>query len=91
VIPVVRGRHPLWEQASLEAEDPETARLLAPLDHGPGEWRGSLVVSVVDARPQAVVHMPRSSFGPFIMAVGFVFIFAGRCWTASFSRASARW
>jgi cytochrome c oxidase subunit I+III len=76
-LPVVRSRHPMWEQGTLRPDDERTARLLADLDARPTRWRGGLVVTVLEARPLAIVHMPRMSFAPVIIAVGFVFLFAG--------------
>jgi cytochrome c oxidase subunit I+III len=76
-LPVVRSRHPLWEQGTLRPDDERTARLLADLDARPTRWRGALVVTVLDARPLAIVHMPHSSIAPFTIAVGFVFLFTG--------------
>jgi cytochrome c oxidase subunit I+III len=76
VLPVVRSRHPLWEQQSLRPEDRATAETLEPLDAAPTRWRGGLCVSMVDARPLAVVHLPGPSIWPFVLAVGFVFLFA---------------
>jgi cytochrome c oxidase subunit I+III len=75
-VPVVRSRHPLWEQASLEPEDPELERVLRPLAWGPETWRGAVAVAPLDGRPVAVVHMPSSTIWPFVMAVSFLFLFA---------------
>jgi hypothetical protein len=74
-IPVVDTRHPLWQQTSLEAADPETRRLLAPLDTAPTGWRGGLVVSALDARPLALVHLPGPTLAPFALSVGFTLLF----------------
>jgi cytochrome c oxidase subunit I+III len=76
-LPVVYSRHPLWEQPSLEPADRQLAQTLAPLDEAPTRWRGGLVVSVVDARPLALVHLPQPTIAPFLLAVGFLFLFAG--------------
>jgi cytochrome c oxidase subunit I+III len=76
-LPVVRSRHPLWEQDSLEPDDPALERALAPLDHAPGRWRGALVVTPLEARPVALVHLPARSVWPFVLSVAFVLIFAG--------------
>ena len=77
VLPVARSRHPLWDQETLDPEDPATARALAPLDYAPTRWRGALAVSVLDAEPVAVVHVPNSTIAPFAMSVGFLLLFAG--------------
>ena len=76
-IPVVRSRHPLWEQDSLDPRDARTERLLEPLDTAPAGWRGALVVTMLDARPLAVVHVPGPTIWPFAMSVGFLVLFAG--------------
>jgi cytochrome c oxidase subunit I+III len=84
-LPVVRDRHPLWDerwrQERMRPEDTpalegEAAEDVAQMDHWPTDWRGGLVVTVGEGRPLAVVHMPRTSFAPFVMSVGFVSLFA---------------
>ena len=75
-LPVVRGRHPLWEQDTLAAKDPETARLLEPLESAPTRWRGALIVEPYTGRPMAIAHMPRESVWPFVLSVAFVLLFA---------------
>ncbi|MGQ0537604.1 MAG: cytochrome c oxidase subunit I [Gemmatimonadaceae bacterium] len=75
-IPLIRSRHPLWEQPALSATE-ATSDTLPQLAVQPAEWRGALSVSLRGARPEAVVHLPGSTIWPFVMAVGFVFLFAG--------------
>jgi cytochrome c oxidase subunit I+III len=75
-LPFIRSRHPLWEQASLGPSDAQEAQLMEPLRSAPVGWRGALVVSVLDGRPLAVVHMPGPTIWPFVMSVGFLLIFA---------------
>ena len=77
-IPVVRSRHPLWDQATLlpvEGDDIEITRVARQLDHAPSRWRGSLIVGVLDGRPLALAHLPRRSWWPFVMSVGFTILF----------------
>ncbi|HEU5210105.1 MAG TPA: cytochrome c oxidase subunit I [Longimicrobiales bacterium] len=76
-LPVVRSRHPLWEQDSLEPEDPKLKRQLDDFDWKPIGWRGTLIVTVQDARPLAIAQIPGPSIWPFIMSIAFVFLFAG--------------
>ncbi|HEX7088493.1 MAG TPA: cytochrome c oxidase subunit I [Longimicrobiales bacterium] len=76
-IPVVRSRHPMWEQDSLGPVDARTRKLLEPLDTAPTGWRGALVVSVLDGRPLALVHVPSPTIWPFVMSIGFVVLLAG--------------
>jgi hypothetical protein len=42
----------------------------------PVTWRGALVTTVLDARPRAIAHMPGPTLWPFVMSIGFVFLFA---------------
>jgi cytochrome c oxidase subunit I+III len=76
-IPVVHSRHPLWEQQSLRVMDAPAAEVVRQLDAAPTRWRGGLCVSMRDARPLAIVHLPGPTIWPFVLAVAFVFIFAG--------------
>ena len=75
-LPVVRGRHPLWEQDTLAPVTEATARQLEPLDEAPGTWRGGLVVTTLEARPLAIVHLPGETLMPFVLSVGFTLLFA---------------
>ncbi len=77
-IPVVRSRHPLWDQTSLRPvteDDEAVAGAARTLEARPERWRGALVVGVVDGRPLAVAHLPRRSIWPFVLAVGFLLLF----------------
>jgi cytochrome c oxidase subunit I+III len=77
-IPVVRSRHPMWDQATLlpvEDDAPDVVRAARQLDHAPSRWRGSLIVGVLDGRPLALAHLPRRSWWPFIMSLGFTTLF----------------
>jgi cytochrome c oxidase subunit I+III len=71
-LPVVRGRHPVWQQTAFAPDDAELARALAPLHVAPTGWRGGLVVSALEGRPLAIVHLPGPTLAPFIVSVGFV-------------------
>jgi cytochrome c oxidase subunit I+III len=72
-LPTVAGRHPLWSPAG--DGDPGLAAQVAALDDAPARWRGGLAVSVAEARPVALLHFPGPTIAPFLMTVGFVFIF----------------
>jgi len=77
-IPVVRSRHPMWDQATLlpvEGDAPDVVRAARLLDYAPSRWRGSVVVNVLDGRPLALAHLPRRSVWPFVMSVGFTTLF----------------
>jgi cytochrome c oxidase subunit I+III len=76
-IPVVRGRHPLWEQVDLAPQEPRMARQLEDLAARPARWRGALVVTILEGDPLAISHMPGPTYAPFTMAVAFLALFAG--------------
>ena len=77
-IPIVRSRHPMWDQTSLRpaaGDDPEIVRAYRELAGRPERWRGSLIVGVADGRPIALAHLPRRSIWPFVVSVGFLLLF----------------
>jgi cytochrome c oxidase subunit I+III len=74
-LPEVASRHPRWSEASAPG-DPRLAATLGGLDHAPLGWRGALVVSALEGRPLAVVHVPGPTIVPFVMSLGFVGLFA---------------
>jgi cytochrome c oxidase subunit I+III len=77
VVPVVYGRHPLWEGASPSTTDEAVADALRALDAAPTTWRGGLCVSMRTARPLVIVHLPGPTIWPFTLSVAFVLLFAG--------------
>ncbi|HEX2168418.1 MAG TPA: cytochrome c oxidase subunit I [Longimicrobiales bacterium] len=77
MVPSVRSRHPLWDQETLAETDPQRDRLLDDMKWRPLDWRGAVVVSVLDGEPQGIVHVPGPTAAPFVMSVGFLFLFAG--------------
>jgi len=76
LIPVVSSRNPLWD-GGREAGLEQFATLMRSVDAAPTRWRGSVCVTMRDARPIAIAHFPRASIWPFAMSVAFVLIFAG--------------
>ncbi|MGH9279556.1 MAG: cytochrome c oxidase subunit I [Acidimicrobiales bacterium] len=70
-VPTVRSREPMWDQ-------PELASGAQPPDQGGRPLTGghvTLSTSVLDARPQAIVHMPHASPWPFWFAVALLSLF----------------
>jgi cytochrome c oxidase subunit I len=70
-VPTVRSREPMWDQ-------PELADGAQPPDEGGRPLTGghlTLSTSMLDARPQAVVHMPHSTPWPFLLALALVVVF----------------
>jgi cytochrome c oxidase subunit I len=76
LIPVVSSRNPLWDGGFRGGLAP-FATLMRSVDAAPTRWRGSVCVTMRDARPIAIAHFPRASIWPFAMSVAFVLIFAG--------------
>jgi cytochrome c oxidase subunit I+III len=76
-LPFIRSRHPLWEQQSLAPQTKADEEQLAVLHSAPRNWRGALIVSVLDGRPLAVSWMPGPTLWPFIMSLGFLSTFVG--------------
>jgi heme/copper-type cytochrome/quinol oxidase subunit 1 len=64
-IPTVHGREPMWDQPELAegVQSPEDGG--RPLTDG----HVTLSTSMLDARPQAIVHMPHASVWPFLVTV----------------------
>lgn len=67
-LPVVGGRHPLWDgdQAS-EADG--LSGLRQELSGEPSSWRGNLVTDATLANPQAIQYLPGPTYLPFWAAV----------------------
>jgi cytochrome c oxidase subunit I+III len=74
-LPVVRSRNPMWDQDDFGPRSEEEAEKLRPLDHGPAHWRGTLVVRPVTGEPLAIVHMPASTYWPFVLSLGMLALF----------------
>ncbi len=65
--PIVRGRHPLWENTA--ADDTELRKLQEVLTAEPQHWRGNLVTDAIDATPQAIQHLPGPTYLPLVAAL----------------------
>lgn len=75
-LPVVRSRHPLWDQETVHPKDDDrVAKLMDALSHYPTEWRAALTTTAIDARPQEVFRVSGPSIWPFVTAVGLIMIF----------------
>ena len=70
-VPTVRSREPMWDQPELAggAQAPEDGG--RPLTDG----HVTLSTSLLDARPQAIVHMPHATAWPFWFAAALLFLF----------------
>jgi cytochrome c oxidase subunit 1/cytochrome c oxidase subunit I+III len=75
-IPVVNGRHPMWDGPPAQVVVPEVAPTRALGVHGALE-KEMAVTEGLDARPQAVLGIPEPTYLPFLVAVGVAVLFVG--------------
>ena len=81
LIPIVRSRHPLWEQDDLQTGDERTKKLVNSLVRWPLSWRAALVTSPLEAQPLEVFRVSGPAIWPFFTAVGVITIFAAEIWS----------
>ncbi|MFN3258539.1 MAG: cbb3-type cytochrome c oxidase subunit I [Ilumatobacter sp.] len=75
-MPIVRSRHPLWDQDDLYSGTPRQERLVAALGQWPLRWRAVLVVGVGDGEPEEIFRVSNPSIWPLVTAFGTVGVFA---------------
>jgi cytochrome c oxidase subunit I+III len=75
ILPIVRSRHPLWDQDELHRGDERLERFVHGISQWPLRWRAATVVGTADARPQEVFRVSDPSIWPLVAAVGVVLIF----------------
>jgi cytochrome c oxidase subunit I+III len=76
ILPIVRSRHPLWDQEELHRGDEGLERFVHGLSQWPLRWRAAVIVGTADARPQEVFRVANPSIWPLVAGCGLVFIFA---------------
>lgn len=69
-VPIVRSRHPLWDQENLEEGDERTKEAVELLADWPLTWRAGFVTSTLDGRLQEIHRLPLPSIWPTVMAFG---------------------
>lgn len=70
-LPIVRHHDPLWGQRDLHTDDPEVERVAHGMAEAPAHFRAGISSSVLDARPEAIMHLSTPSLWPLLMA-GFI-------------------
>ncbi|MFN2557711.1 MAG: cbb3-type cytochrome c oxidase subunit I, partial [Nitriliruptorales bacterium] len=75
VLPIVRSRHPLWDQNELDRGDERLERFVHGIGQWPLKWRAAVIVGTADARPQEVFRVAGPSMWPLVAALGVVLIF----------------
>ncbi|HXV98419.1 MAG TPA: cbb3-type cytochrome c oxidase subunit I, partial [Anaerolineae bacterium] len=80
-LPIVRSRHPLWDQEQLDQGEEKVTKLLKGLAQWPTRWRAALVTSVLEGQPEEIFRVSGPSLWPFITAVGLITMFAAEIFT----------
>ncbi|MCB8944449.1 MAG: cytochrome c oxidase subunit I [Ardenticatenaceae bacterium] len=75
VLPIVHGRHPLWDQQTLAEGSEQVRKVVRGLAEWPLSWRAALITSVTDAQPEEIFRVSGPSFWPVVCAVGLVTVF----------------
>jgi cytochrome c oxidase subunit I+III len=75
ILPIVRSRHPLWDQDELHRGDERLERFVYGLSQWPLRWRAAVIVDTADARPQEVFRVASPSIWPLVAGCGLVLIF----------------
>ena len=75
VLPIVRSRHPLWDQDELHRGDERLERFVHGLSEWPLRWRAAVIVGTADGRPQEVFRVADPSIWPLMAAFGVLLIF----------------
>src|SRR5690554_3072158 len=73
-LPQIRDRYPLWHNPKLPQELAEGQGYLA--DPGSGE-RETMATSMLDAKPEYVVRLPRNTYIPLLLALATALFFIG--------------
>ena len=71
-IPQIRSKEPMWDQPELHDEEREPALGLEL-----AEGHQVLITSVLDARPQAIAHMPHATPWPFALTLALMVLAYG--------------
>ncbi len=82
VLPLVKSRHPLWDQGTITAGTAAEKSLVQDLARWPTTWRAALISSVLDGTPQEIFRVSRPSLWPFVAACGLVVAFAAEIFSA---------
>lgn len=80
-LPIVRSRHPLWDQDDIREGEPRVKGLLQDLAGWPLTWRAALTTSMLEGRPTEVFRVSGPSIWPFVTAVGLITMFAAEIFT----------
>jgi cytochrome c oxidase subunit I+III len=77
VAPIIRSRHPLWEQTDLHQGEPRLEAIVHAVARWPLEWRAALVTGTLDGQPEELFRVSGPSLWPFTASCGTILIFIG--------------
>jgi cytochrome c oxidase subunit I+III len=77
VAPIIRSRHPLWEQPDLHQGEPRLESLVQAIARWPLKWRAALVTGTLDGQPEELFRVSGPSFWPFAASCATMLIFIG--------------
>lgn len=81
-LPIVRSRHPLWEQDTLERGSEKVEKLMQGLAQWPVHWRAALVSTTLEGKPEEIFRVAGPSLWPFFTAIGVITTFAAEIFSA---------
>ena len=76
-IPVVNGRHPLWDEPVLVTATGSGSSGAEALDRAGALERATPVTSGIDTMPEEALGIPRPTYLPFLLALGLAVFFVG--------------
>jgi cytochrome c oxidase subunit I+III len=77
VAPIVRSRHPLWEQSDLHHGESRLQAFVHAMARWPLQWRAALVTGTLDGQPEELFRVSGPSLWPFVASCGTILIFIG--------------
>jgi cytochrome c oxidase subunit I+III len=77
VAPIIRSRHPLWEQSNLHQGDPRLESLVHAIARWPLQWRAALVTGTTDGQPKELFRVSGPSIWPFFASCATMLVFIG--------------
>lgn len=77
VLPIIRSRHPLWDQPDLHTGEPRLEALAHAIARWPLQWRAAVVTGTLDGQPEEIFRVSGPSLWPFFAACGTMLIFIG--------------
>lgn len=68
-LPIVRSRHPLWDQDDLHEADGQTKQLLDVMVERPARYRAQITTGVLDGNPREIFRVAGPSIFPLLLAL----------------------